>query len=121
MPAKRMTPCAVGARHWRSSRGSSAALIAVGELLFAKGDLAGGTTQLELAIAVALEGTARIEVERKLFHALLDRSPPEDASPAAPVSRRGGILTIRPGSPVIVIPPSSPAIPHDGRPIGKGF
>lgn len=84
------------------------ALLAVGELLLAKGDVPGGTAQMELAIASAPEGTARIEIERKLFQALLDRSSPDAA---APVPRRPGVFSVTAGSHFLIVPPSAPAAP----------
>ena len=76
-------------RCWQEAAGlqpdSGAALVAVGELLLAKGDLVGGTAQMERAIAATPAGPDREEIDRKLFQALLDRSAPKDIVPAAPV------------------------------------
>ncbi len=98
---------------------SATALVAVGELLLAKGDVAGGTAQMERAIAATPAGPDREEIDRKLFQALLDRSAPEDIVPAAPVRWRGGLSPGTPGRPVVVSPPGEemPSTKESDRPL----
>ncbi|MBE7209912.1 MAG: hypothetical protein INR65_02745 [Gluconacetobacter diazotrophicus] len=80
--------------------GSPETRAAIGELYLAKGDLAGGTKELERAIAAAPTGPEREELDHKLFQALLDRSPDADTAPAAPGRWRGRVLFDAGGKPL---------------------